>query len=32
MTILFSLRWLLLLVLLAGVAWMCWRSLRHDPS
>jgi len=32
MTILFSLRWFFLLVLVAAVAWTCWTSLKHDAS
>jgi len=32
MSLIFSLRWLLVLLLLAVVGWLCWRSLRHDHS
>ena len=32
MSILFSLRWLFLLVLVVAVAWLCWNSLRYDAS
>lgn len=32
MTVLFSLRWLFLLLLVAVVAWLCWGSLGHDAS
>ena len=32
MSLLFSLRWLFLLLLVAVVAWLSWKSLRHDAS
>jgi len=31
-TVLFSLRWLLLLALVVVVTWLFWSSLRHDHS
>jgi len=30
--VLFALRWLLLVALLAVVGWLAWASLRHDHS
>ncbi len=32
MSLLFSLRWLLLLLLVGVVAWLTRRSFKHDPS
>jgi len=31
-TVLFSLRWLFLVLLVTVVAWLCWSSLRDDAS
>jgi cbb3-type cytochrome oxidase subunit 3 len=31
-TVLFSLRWVFLLLFIGVVAWLCWSSLKHDAS